>query len=108
MPADWAFAIIYVMVFGFAVYIGFLLGDGWGKRIVTTRAYWLCNAAMLVGAVLLVSLVMVPFIQVSAMGVPTLDGLGARGDGAHAVNEHILIDQYVPRIALLASLILKI
>ena len=69
MPADWAFAIIYVMVFGFAVYIGFLLGDGWGKRIVTTRAYWLCNAAMLVGTVLLVSLVMVPFIQVSAMGV---------------------------------------
>ena len=42
------------------------------------------------------------------MGVPTLDGLGAWGDGAHAVNEHILIDQYVPRIALLASLILKI
>ncbi len=30
MPADWAFAIIYVMVFGFAVYIGFLLGDGHG------------------------------------------------------------------------------
>ena len=28
------------------------------------------------------------------MGVPTLDGLGAWGDGAHAVNEHILIDQY--------------
>ncbi len=36
---------------------------------MTTRAYWLCNAAMLVGTVLLVSLVMVPFIQVSAMGV---------------------------------------
>ena len=46
--------------------------------------------------------------KVSAMGVPTLDGMGAWGDGAHAVNEHILIDQYVPRIALLASLILKI
>lgn len=46
--------------------------------------------------------------KVSAMGVPTLDGLGAWGDGAHAVNEHLLIDQYVPRIALLASLILKI
>ena len=46
--------------------------------------------------------------KVSAMGVPTLDGLGAWGDGAHAVNEHILINQYVPRIALLASLILKI
>ena len=46
--------------------------------------------------------------KVSAMGVPTLDGLGAKGDGAHAVNEHILIDQYLPRIAMLAGLILKI
>lgn len=46
--------------------------------------------------------------KVSAMGIPTLDGLGAKGDGAHAVNEHILIDQYLPRIAMLAGLILKI
>lgn len=46
--------------------------------------------------------------KVSALGVPTLDGLGAKGDGAHAVNEHILIDQYLPRIAMLAGLILKI
>jgi glutamate carboxypeptidase len=28
----------------------------------------------------------------SAMGVPTLDGLGADGDGAHAVHEHIIVD----------------
>lgn len=69
MPADWAFAIINVMVLGFAVYIGFLLGDGWGKRIVTAKAYWLCNLGMLVGVVLLVSLVAVPLVQVSAMGV---------------------------------------
>ena len=46
--------------------------------------------------------------KVSAMGIPTLDGLGAVGDGAHAVNEHLLIDQYIPRIALLASLIIRI
>ena len=46
--------------------------------------------------------------KVSAMGIPTLDGLGAVGDGAHAVNEHLIIDQYIPRIALLASLIIRI
>ena len=68
MPADWAFAIVNVLVFGFAVYIGFLLGDGWGKRIVTAKAYWLCNLGMLVGVVLLVTLVAVPLIQVCAMG----------------------------------------
>ncbi len=69
MPAGWSFAIIYVMVFGFAIYIGFLLGDGWGKRIVTAKAYWLCNLGMLVCLVLLVSLVPLPLVQVGAMGV---------------------------------------
>lgn len=69
MPAGWSFAIIYVMVFGFAIYIGFLLGDGWGKRIVTAKAYWLCNLGMLVCSVLLVSLVPLPLVQVGSMGV---------------------------------------
>jgi glutamate carboxypeptidase len=41
----------------------------------------------------------------AALGVPTLDGLGAVGEGAHAVNESILLDQIAPRIALLAGLI---
>lgn len=68
MPAGWSFAIIYVMIFGFAIYIGFLLGDGWGKRIVTAKAYWLCNLGMLVCSVLLVSLVPLPLVQVGAMG----------------------------------------
>lgn len=38
-------------------------------------------------------------------GVPTLDGLGAVGDGAHAEHEHALVDQIAPRTALLATLI---
>ena len=41
----------------------------------------------------------------AALGVPTLDGLGAVGEGAHAVNESILVDQIAPRLALLAGLI---
>jgi len=41
----------------------------------------------------------------AALGVPTLDGLGAVGEGAHAVNESILVDQLVPRTVLLARLI---
>ena len=28
----------------------------------------------------------------AALGVPTLDGLGAVGDGAHALHEHVEID----------------
>jgi glutamate carboxypeptidase len=37
--------------------------------------------------------------------VPTLDGLGAVGGSAHAENEHILLDQLVPRTALLVALV---
>lgn len=44
----------------------------------------------------------------SDMGVPVLDGMGAVGDGLHASREHLLMDQYIPRIALLASVVLKI
>ncbi|MEU6232787.1 M20 family metallopeptidase [Kitasatospora sp. NPDC047058] len=38
-------------------------------------------------------------------GLPTLDGFGAVGAGAHARHEHIRIDQLAPRIALLAALL---
>jgi len=41
----------------------------------------------------------------AALGVPTLDGLGGVGEGAHAVNESILIDRIADRTALLAMLI---
>jgi len=41
----------------------------------------------------------------AALGVPTLDGLGADGAGAHTFDEHILISSIAPRTALLASLI---
>ena len=36
----------------------------------------------------------------AALGVPTLDGLGALGDGAHALHEHVLVSALVPRAAL--------
>jgi glutamate carboxypeptidase len=38
-------------------------------------------------------------------GVPTLDGLGAVGDGAHAEGEHVLVSHMEPRAALLAALL---
>ncbi len=41
----------------------------------------------------------------AALGVPTLDGLGGVGEGAHAVNESILVDRIPDRTALLAALI---
>jgi glutamate carboxypeptidase len=40
----------------------------------------------------------------AALGVPTLDGLGAVGEGAHAIHESILTDRIADRVALLASL----
>jgi glutamate carboxypeptidase len=41
----------------------------------------------------------------AGLGIPTLDGLGAVGDGAHAPHEHILISELPRRAALLAGLI---
>jgi glutamate carboxypeptidase len=44
----------------------------------------------------------------AALGVPTLDGLGAIGDGAHALHEHVDIQTLPDRAALVAGLISRI
>jgi glutamate carboxypeptidase len=41
----------------------------------------------------------------AALGIPTLDGLGAVGDGAHALHEHVQISALVPRAALVAAIL---
>ena len=41
----------------------------------------------------------------SALGIPTLDGLGALGEGAHASNESIVISELPQRTTLLAGLV---
>jgi glutamate carboxypeptidase len=41
----------------------------------------------------------------AALGIPTLDGLGGTGDGAHARHEHVIIGELPQRAALLAALI---
>jgi glutamate carboxypeptidase len=41
----------------------------------------------------------------SALGIPTLDGMGAVGEGAHASHESILLEHLAPRTALLAGLL---
>lgn len=41
----------------------------------------------------------------SALGIPTLDGLGAVGQGAHARHESVLLEHLAPRTALLAALL---
>ena len=44
----------------------------------------------------------------AALGVPTLDGLGALGDGAHADHEQVQVSSLAPRAALLAALLLRL
>ncbi len=41
----------------------------------------------------------------SALGVATLDGMGAVGEGAHAVHESIRLEHLAPRTALLAGML---
>lgn len=45
---------------------------------------------------------------IGALGVPTLDGLGVPGAGAHASHEHIETDQLIPRTWLISELILNL
>ena len=44
----------------------------------------------------------------AALGVPTLDGLGAIGDGPHALHEHVVVSELPARAALLAGLMARI
>jgi glutamate carboxypeptidase len=44
----------------------------------------------------------------AAMGIPTLDGLGCTGAGAHAPHEHILWQDLAPRCATLCALLEEI
>ncbi len=41
----------------------------------------------------------------SALGIPTLDGMGAVGEGAHARHEFVVVEHLAPRTALLAGLL---
>jgi glutamate carboxypeptidase len=41
----------------------------------------------------------------AALGTPTLDGMGAVGDGAHAAHEHVIISSLADRAALLATIL---
>jgi glutamate carboxypeptidase len=43
-----------------------------------------------------------------ALGVPTLDGLGPMGDGAHALHEHVIEADVAWRAALLAALLTRL
>lgn len=41
----------------------------------------------------------------AALGIPTLDGLGAVGDGAHSIDEYVQVDSIPLRAALIAGLL---
>ena len=43
----------------------------------------------------------------SALGIPTLDGMGAVGEGAHAPHESIVVEHLAPRTAMLAGMLAR-
>lgn len=44
----------------------------------------------------------------AALGVPTLDGLGPMGDGAHALHEHVRVSDLTWRAGFLAALVMRL
>lgn len=43
----------------------------------------------------------------SAMGIPTLDGMGAVGEGAHAQHESVVVEHLAIRTALIAGMVVE-
>jgi glutamate carboxypeptidase len=43
----------------------------------------------------------------AALGIPTVDGMGAVGEGAHARHESVLVEHLAPRTALLAAMLIS-
>ena len=43
----------------------------------------------------------------AALGTPTLDGLGAAGDGAHSTDEFVIVASLAERAALMAALLTR-
>jgi glutamate carboxypeptidase len=43
----------------------------------------------------------------AALGIPTLDGMGAVGEGAHARHESVIVEHLAPRTALLAAMLAR-
>ena len=67
------------------------------RRALRSRSGWRCpNSIGAVGPTA---------ISAAALGVPTLDGLGCPGSGAHASHEHILWGHLAQRAALMAGLL---
>lgn len=42
----------------------------------------------------------------ATLGIPTLDGMGAVGEGAHATHESVIVEHLAPRTALLAAMLI--
>jgi glutamate carboxypeptidase len=43
-----------------------------------------------------------------ALGIPTLDSIGVRGEGLHTLNEHIFVDSLPERARLIAALMMRL
>ena len=53
---DLPFAILFILLFLFATYLGFTIGSWAGERAVTKREYWLYNIAAIAGTALAIGL----------------------------------------------------
>lgn len=65
-----AFAILFILLFVFSIYIGFLLGSAAGERAVSSREYWVFNIAGVVVAMILTALLtLIPLLAATPLGL---------------------------------------
>ncbi len=63
---DPAFIICFLILFLFSIYLGFAIGDHFGQRADTNRAYWLYNLAAVVICILATALIPWPAMLYAA------------------------------------------
>ena len=94
-----------------AVVIAFLAIVPFSDRLYTLISEPLLRSLPKGGQLIAIEVTSTFFVPVklaffaAALGLPTLDGLGADGDGAHAEHEHVVLSSLPDRAALAAGLI---
>ena len=94
-----AFTILFIILFLFSIYIGFLTGQGICERqVVTTRDYWTWNAAGIIVAVLLSAVLStLPLLYAVLFGLLVGYIAGMRMTFGEAVGPWKVVDRFLKR-----------
>lgn len=90
-----AFIICFVLLFMFSIYIGFLIGEEGGARLLTNRGYGLANLGILVVCALATAFIPWPaMLYATPLGLATGALLGLKMGYGESVGPWKLLDRF--------------